>query len=99
MANPENIQKKVLPEFFRPLFWSFNFSSLDLEKNKRTIIVKSLTYGTMRHWQWLNSYYGKEVIREVMSKVPATEMKKRSARLAQLLFDIKLNYALIRVSY
>ena len=91
--NYKNYNPYGLPVFFKPLFWSYRFDSLDPKKNKKTIIINSINYGNLKHWQWLNSCYGKEVIREIMAKVPATELKKRSARLAQLLFNIKLNYA------
>jgi len=93
MNDHNNDQNQSLPIAFKPFFWDTVFSSLDIEKSKRTIIVKLLSYGSMEHWRWLNDHYGKEVIREVMTNVPVTEIRKPTAHLAQLLFDIKLNYA------
>lgn len=84
---------KQLPEFFRPLFWSYDFDSLDLEKNKKTIIVNSINYGDLKHWRWLKNYYGEKGLKETLAGLPATELKKRAGRLAELLFSFKLNYA------
>lgn len=89
----KNTPKQKPPEFFRPLFWSYKFDSLDLEKNKKTIIVNTINYGDLNHWRWLKSYYGEKVVKEVLENVPATELKKRASRLAEILFEVKLNYA------
>lgn len=93
MDKPKKKQKQALPAFFERLFWSYNFSLLDLDRNKKTIILNSINYGGLKHWRWINNHYGKGVIKEILGSVPATELKKRAGRLAEILFEIKLNYA------
>lgn len=91
MSEKKNNPK--LPEFFRPLFWSYDFDSLDLVNNQKTIILNTINYGNLKHWRWLKNYYGKSVISQVLEGVSATELKRRAGKLAELLFKVKLNYA------
>lgn len=93
MKGRNSHQIQGLPDFFRPLFWSYKFESLDLEKNKKTIIVNTINYGDLRHWRWIVNHYGKESVKKILETIPATELKKRTARLAEILFDVRLNYA------
>jgi len=91
MSKIKNNQK--LPEFFRPLFWSYDFDSLDLEKNSKTIVLNTINYGDLKHWRWLKNHYGKSTIAQILESISATELKQRAGKLAEILFDIKLNYA------
>ena len=88
------MQNSMLPETFRPLLWSNDFSRIDPLKYKKTIIVQALNYGTLVHWRWLVQSYGREGVREVLTHVPASEIKPRSLRLASLVFGVeRFNYA------
>lgn len=91
MSEVKNSSK--LPDFFRSLFWSYNFNALDLEKNAKTIIVNTINYGNLTHWRWLKDYYGRTTIAQILKNIPSTELKQRAGRLAEILFEIKLNYA------
>lgn len=91
MNKKKNNQK--LPDFFKPLFWSVDFNSLDLDKNKKTIILSVINYGDLKHWRFLSDYYGKNELKKILERLPATEFKPRAARLAEVLFKFKLNYA------
>ena len=87
-------KRDVLPEFFRPILWSFDFDKIDLKKHKKTIILNSINYGDLKHWKWITKYYGYEAIREVLSSVSSTELRSRVLNLAGLVFSIKnFNYA------
>lgn len=86
-------KESKLPEFFRPLFWSYNFDSLNPELNPKTIILNAINYGSLKHWSWLKEHYGSKNLKEILKNIPATELKKRAGRLAEILFDFKLNYA------
>lgn len=82
-----------LPEFFKPLLWSYNFSKIDTEKNKKVIIVNTINYGDLDHWEWIIKNYGKEVISEVLSDVPVSELRPGARKLASVVFGIKsFNY-------
>jgi hypothetical protein len=88
------MQENPLPETFRPLLWSYDFARIDPLKHKKTIIVQALNYGTLAHWRWLVQSYGREGVREVLTHVPASEIKPRSLRLASLVFGVeRFNYA------
>lgn len=83
-----------LPDFFKPLFWSYNFDSLDLEKNKKNIILNVINYGDWEHWRWISNYYGKDSIRQILSKASATELRPQVRKLAAVVFNItEFNYA------
>lgn len=77
-----------LPESFRPLFWSYDLTELDLETHKKTIIVNVINYGDLPHWRWLVSHYGKDEIRAILEQVPVSELRPRVRRLVSLMFDI-----------
>jgi hypothetical protein len=71
----------------RPLFWSYDFSRIDLERHRKTIIVQVLNYGTFSQWRWLIETYGHEAVRMVLQQIPATEIKPHTRRVASLVFD------------
>ena len=71
-----------LPEMFRPILWSFDLSQIDLERDKKTIIVNAINYGTMAHWRWLVKCYGSSVVNQILSTIPSTVLKPRAMRLA-----------------
>jgi hypothetical protein len=88
------MENLTLPETFRPLLWSYDFSRIDPLRHKKTIIVQALNYGTLAQWHWLVESYGRDGIRDTLAHVPASEIKPRSLRLASLLLGVdRLNYA------
>lgn len=83
-----------LPEFFKPLMWSYDFNSLDLNKNKKSIIINTINYGDLKHWRWIINYYGKNEIKNVLQNIPAWELRNRVRKLVSLIFSLQnLNYA------
>jgi hypothetical protein len=83
-----------LPETFRPLLWSYDFSKIDPAKDRKTIIVQAINYGTLSQWRWLVERYGREGIRDTLSGTQETEIKPYSRRLASLAFGVEhFNYA------
>jgi hypothetical protein len=84
----------TLPEIFIPLLWSFDFSRIDSEKDKKIIILNAINYGSLNHWRWIVNYYGKDEVRHILSTVLASEIKPRTRKLVSLLFFIpSFNYA------
>jgi len=84
----------TLPEMFRPLLWSYDFDRMDTESQEKTIIVQAINYGSLPHWRWIRERYGRQRVREVLSTIPATELKPLPRHLASLVFDIeRFNYA------
>ena len=82
-----------LPEFFKPLFWSYNFEGIDPEKQKKLVIINSINYGNLKHWGWIKNYYGEETIRQILGSIPITELKPRAGKLAEIIFNFHPNYA------
>lgn len=83
-----------LPDFFKPLFWSYDFDRIDTEQNKKTIIVNTINYGDLRHWRWIAEHYDKEAVGRTLVSIPASELRPGAQKLAGLLFALPaLNYA------
>lgn len=78
-----------LPDFLRPLFWSYDFDSLDLEKHQKIIILNVINYGDLKHWRWISDYYGKDNVGQVLSEAPVTELRPQVRKLAAVIFNIK----------
>lgn len=77
-----------MPDFFRPILWSYNFADIDVWNHRKTIIVNAINYGDLKHWRWLISNYGRDVVVEVLKKVPITEIRLPARRLASVIFSI-----------
>jgi len=56
-------KREKLPEFFKSLFWSYDFSTIDPQKNEERVIVNTINYGDWEHWQWIIKHYGKEKVK------------------------------------
>lgn len=79
-----------LPSFFKPLLWSYDFSRIDSESHKKTIVVNTINYGDLRHWQWIARHYGRATVARILAEIPASELRPRAQKLAALLFSVKL---------
>jgi len=85
--------KKTLPEYFKTVLWSYDFVAIDPAKDKKTVIINAINYGDLRHWKWLNEFYGKKIVAEVLKKSPRTEIRPRVRNLVSILFSINnFNY-------
>lgn len=83
-----------LPLSFKPLFWSYKFSSIDLTRDKKRIIINTINYGDWDHWLWIIEFYGKETIRKLIEATPSTEFREPALKLISLLIGItRLKYA------
>lgn len=78
-----------LPQIFKPLLWSYEFSTFDPDKQRKTIVINTINYGDLRHWRWIAGYYGKDTVREVLERIPADALRPRARKLASLLFSIR----------
>ena len=83
-----------LPLFFKPLFWSYKFSSINPQKNKKTIIINTINYGRWKHWLWIIKFYGRQEVKKIIEETPKTEFRAPALKLISLLLGIKrLKYA------
>ena len=82
-------QKLRLPKFFLPLLWAYDFSFIDLERDKQRIIVNTINYGQWKHWQWIVNYYGEKNIKQFIENTPISEFRLRALKLVSILLGIK----------
>ena len=82
-------QKLKLPELFLSLLWSYDFSSIDVERDKQRIIINTINYGQWKHWQWIVNYYGEENIKQFIENTPISEFRPRALKLVSILLGIK----------
>ena len=84
-----------LPEEFRHLMWSYEFSKIDVDEHKERIIINTINYGQWSHWQWIFHYYGKQQLKNIIQEIPESEFRNyRALRLISLILGIKkIRYA------
>ena len=74
--------------------WSYDFSKIDVDRDRKAIIINTINYGDLRHWQWIKKAYGLEAVQKILSSIAATELRPPARRLAAILFSVKkFNYA------
>jgi hypothetical protein len=84
-----------IPIFFQPILWSYDFSALDADKHKKTIVVQTINYGRWKHWRWIRERYGKNGVAEIIASEPASAFRKPALFLAKILFNVpKQDHAL-----
>ena len=79
---------QTLPDWFKPLAWSWDFDKINPHKDTELIIRQTVNYGTLKHWHWIKSFYGEAKIREVIAHTPATAFRPQALRLASLIFKV-----------
>lgn len=80
---------KIMPAFLEPLFWSYDFSKINTEKDKKRIIINTINYGNWQHWQWLMNNYGRQEVKRNIENIPKSEFRNRALKLICLLLKIK----------
>ena len=71
--------RKKLPEDFKYLLWSYDFSKVDPDESKERIIINTINYGQWKHWQWLSRYYGKQQLKKIIQEIPVSEFRNARA--------------------
>lgn len=75
--------------FFKPLFWSYKFSSVNSQRDKKTIILNTINYGEWKHWIWIIKFYGRKEVKRIIEETPKAEFRVPALKLISLLLDIK----------
>ncbi len=78
-------KKTNLPDHIKPYLWSYDLNKIDLQKDKKVIIVSTIKYGDLKAWRWLNDYYGKKLISEIWGKEPDTNKRPHLDELVKIL--------------
>ena len=78
-----------IPDYFDKILWSYDSSRLDPDEDRNLIIINAINYGDLKHWRWISSYYGKDAVKDVLSTVPADQLRKRVRSLASIVFNVE----------
>jgi len=68
----------MLPSFLQPIFWSWQFDQLDLNKHKKLIIGQILAFGSFQMIQWLLDNFKKEDISGVLEHTGLKDSDRKS---------------------
>jgi hypothetical protein len=83
-----------IPLFFKPVFWSYKFASIDPNRDKKRVTINTINYGKWQHWTWLFDFYGKKGLKRIIEEIPRTEFREPALKLICLLLGIeKIKYA------
>ena len=97
MQNNQNtgkIPETKTPEWIRRFYWWGDSSLLDLQTDRKTIVVQIINFGRWEHWVWLGSTYGTKTLRTIIQYIPASEFRPRALRLISLILGIRrMKYA------
>lgn len=78
----------MIPPSVKTVLWSYDYSKLDLNKDKKTIISQVLNLGSEEAISWLFNTYGKEEIINVASTIPVSSWDKKSLALWSIALQI-----------
>ncbi len=83
MKTVQNIPASVVATL-----WSYDITSLNLERDKALIIYNVLNYGTSDATSWLNNTYDEKDIRAIIKDIPRSAWDKKSIALWSLIYDV-----------
>lgn len=84
-------KRSSIPDFVRPFLWSYNIDKIDIERNKKRIIINVLNLGTKRAVDWIFKTYNREEIKRVVENSLMGDWGKKSINLWSLVFDINID--------
>jgi hypothetical protein len=85
----KNKLKKV-PKQFQRVLWSYDINKMDLEKDKREIIIQVLNYGTWEDLKLLYKSYSEEEIKQVVKNPRRGVWFKKVLNFWTTIFNIRL---------
>lgn len=84
----KTVTTECIPSYVAPFLWSYDIARIDLERDKKRIILNVLNLGTQQSTDWLFSVYSREDILDIVAKSLAGEWNKKSLRYWRLVLDI-----------
>ncbi len=81
-------QKIQIPDNFKPLLWSLDWTKLDAWEDREDIILAVINGGTMSDWKWISETYGTDAVAKVLGGRLETELYPESRNLAQIMFNV-----------
>lgn len=71
----------------KKLFWDVKKNSLDVDKNQREIITRTINYGSLRDWHWLRKQYGEKSVSDFIHQTQRSAIRPEVKRLAEIIFS------------
>jgi len=68
----------MLPAFLKSIFWSWDFSKLNLQKHKKTILKQIMEFGSISAISWMFKNYKKSEIKDFLKNCRPGDLSKRS---------------------
>ena len=90
MTNQITTTTNKLPNTLRGAFQEYNFEDLDLTKDSRLIIERTLAYGVRSELQWLFKYYGRPRLTEWVKKMGSSRLPWRRYNLWCVLLKLPI---------
>jgi hypothetical protein len=81
----------MIPEYIQPFLWSYDIAKMDIQRNRKIIILNILNLGDVKAVKWLFKMYKKEEIKEVIESSSLGEWNKKSLNFWKLFFVIQDN--------
>lgn len=81
----------MIPKYIQPFLWSYDVAKMDIQRNKKRIILNILNLGDSKSVKWLFEVYKKEEIKKVIEDSSLGEWNKKSLNFWQLFFNIQNN--------
>ena len=79
------------PKFIKPFLWYHDFEKIDLQKDKKRIILNILNIGTKKATDWLFNFYSKSEIKKIIINHGLLgELSKKSLNYWTLYLNIDL---------
>ena len=76
----------MIPEYIQPFLWSYDIAKMDIQRNRKIIILNILNLGDVKAVKWLFKMYKKEEIKEVIESSSLGEWNKKSLNFWKLFF-------------
>ncbi|MFA5249680.1 MAG: hypothetical protein WC397_04075 [Candidatus Paceibacterota bacterium] len=79
----------MVPEVIQPFLWSNDLEKVDLQRDKKRIILNILNIGTKEATDWLFNFYPRpEIIKTIIEHGAKGELSGKSLNYWTLLLDI-----------
>ncbi|MDD4625124.1 MAG: hypothetical protein WCX23_00580 [Candidatus Paceibacterota bacterium] len=79
----------MIPKVIRPFLWSNNLDEMDLQRDKKRIILNILNIGTKPATDWLFDFYPKsEIVKIIVEYGAKGELSEKSLNYWTLMLDI-----------
>jgi hypothetical protein len=82
----------MLPKFVRQYSWYLDVEKINLQRDKKRIILNIMNYGSLEAIDWLFSIYSKDEINDVLINHGAVgELSKKSLNFWCLILNVEKN--------